>query len=99
MSDHHTPLLEPASLTLLRRLVTILLVVMIIGFVVLIVTLIARLNTTHIVDVENLSLPAGVRAISYSYGSDRQIIIGDDNHLYIYDGNGALLRKVDLLEG
>ncbi|RPE71979.1 hypothetical protein EDD53_1114 [Pacificibacter maritimus] len=86
-----------AGLTLMRRLVTSLLVVMILGFLLLIGLLVTRfptLNAPVSYDFpENITLPAGISAQNFTRGPDWVGIVTDKNAFLIFDATTGELRQ------
>jgi hypothetical protein len=86
-----------AGLTLMRRLVTSLLVVMILGFLLLIGLLVTRFPTMNApvsFDLpENIALPAGATAQSFTRGADWVAIVTTDNEILIFDTLSGVLRQ------
>ncbi len=83
----------PPHLTYLKRLVTGMAVVMIAGFVVLILTLVIRLNQTTSVAPDKITLPDGVTATAYTVGNGWYAIVTEENHILIYDAATGGLRQ------
>jgi hypothetical protein len=86
-----------AGLTLMRRLVTSLLVVMILGFLLLIGLLVTRfptLNAPISYDLpENITLPAGISAQSFTRGPDWVGIVTVAGEILIFDATSGALRQ------
>ena len=86
-----------AGLTLMRRLVTSLLVVMILGFLLLIGLLVTRFPTMNAkvsFDLpENIVLPAGATAQNFTRGADWVGIVTDQNEILIFDATTGALRQ------
>jgi hypothetical protein len=86
-----------AGLTLMRRLVTSLLVVMILGFLLLIGLLVTRfpsMNAPISFDLpENIALPAGATAQNFTRGADWVAIVTTDNQILIFDAASGALRQ------
>lgn len=80
-------------LTGLRRLVTVLTVVMIAGFVTLIVALVIRLNADPLPLPAQISLPAGVTAVGFAQGADWFAVVTSDDRILIYDRTTETLRQ------
>ncbi|MDC1455864.1 DUF6476 family protein, partial [Amylibacter sp.] len=67
---------EPANLKLLRRLVTTLLAIMIIGFITLIFMFVMRFsNNNQTFQVNDITLPIGVSATAYTQGDNWYAIV------------------------
>ncbi len=83
-----------ASLTFLRRLVTVLTATMIIGVVVIIALLVLRLNSVPSVALpEQIVLPEGARATAYTQGSGWIAVVTDDNRILIFSPDGRNVRQ------
>ncbi|MFT6425867.1 MAG: hypothetical protein ACJAXG_000454 [Celeribacter sp.] len=86
-----------AGLTLMRRLVTSLLVVMILGFLLLIGLLVTRFPTMSAkvsFDLpENIVLPDGATAQNFTRGPDWVGIVTTDNEILIFDAQTGALRQ------
>jgi Family of unknown function (DUF6476) len=92
----NTPDIEPElppSLRMLKRLVTTLTVVMILGFLVLIAALVIRLNADPLPLPDRISLPDGVNATAFTQGTDWFAVVTDDNRILIYDRATGTLRQ------
>ncbi|MBU2866982.1 hypothetical protein KO497_08315 [Pacificibacter marinus] len=91
-----------AGLTLMRRLVTSLLVVMILGFLLLIGLLVTRFPTMDAsvsFDLpENIALPAGATAQNFTRGADWVAIVTTDNQILIFDATSGALRQTVEIE-
>jgi hypothetical protein len=91
-----------AGLTLMRRLVTSLLVVMILGFLLLIGLLVTRFPTMNApigFDLpENIVLPAGATAQNFTRGVGWVAIVTTDNEILIYDSATGALRQSVVIE-
>jgi hypothetical protein len=91
-----------AGLTLMRRLVTSLLVVMILGFLLLIGLLVTRFPTMSTpigFDLpENITLPDGAQAQNFTRGVDWIAIVTTDNEILIFDAASGDLRQTIEIE-
>jgi len=83
----------PPQLIFLKRLVTALGVVMIVGFLVLIAALVIRLNADPLPLPERITLPEGVTATSFTQGADWFAVVTSDNRILIYDRTTSALRQ------
>ena len=83
----------PPSLRLLKRLVTTLTVVMILGFLVLIAALVIRLNAAPLPLPDQISLPDGVNAVAFTQGTDWFAVVTDADTILIYDRATSSLRQ------
>tara|TARA_R110002096_G_scaffold7102_7_gene31521 strand:+ start:395 stop:700 length:306 start_codon:yes stop_codon:yes gene_type:complete len=85
---------EPTNLKLLRRLVTTLLIVMIVGFIALIVMLVMRFpSSTPTNQLTDITLPAGITATAYTKGADWFAIVDDADTIRIYNQSDNSLRQ------
>ncbi|MFK7835349.1 MAG: DUF6476 family protein [Sulfitobacter sp.] len=88
---------EPANLRFLRRLVTVLTVVMIAGVLVVIGLLVTRLNRPAPPLPDQITLPAGVEARAFTQGSDWYAVVTSHNEILIYDRlTGALRQTIQI---
>ncbi len=83
----------PPHLRRLARLVTVLTIVMIVGFAVLIAALVLRLNATGPDLPDAVNLPDGARATAFTQGSDWFAVVTSDDRILIYDRLTARLRQ------
>ena len=84
---------EPANLRFLRRLVTVLTVVMIGGVLVVIALLVTRLNRDTPILPEQISLPDGARAIAFTQGTDWYAVVTSEDEILIFDRLSGSLRQ------
>ena len=71
--------------------------VMIAGFVVLIGTLVIRLNADPIPLPDRVTLPAGVSAVAFTQGMDWYAVVTDADTILIYDrSTDALTQTVTI---
>ena len=83
----------------LKRLVTVMAVVMIAGFVILITLLVIRLNADPLPLPERISLPDGVEAYSFTQGRDWFGVVTSDDQILVYDrATGALVQTIQVDE-
>ena len=94
MPDDKETLPEPANLRLLRRLVTVLTAVMIVGSVTVMVALVQRLRVPSVAVPEALALPAGVRPVAVTRGPGWWAVVSQDDRILIFDGSGTLRDEV-----
>ena len=86
--------LPPVALYL-KRLVTVLAVVMTAGFVLLITILVIRLNADPLPLPDRITLPEGVEAYSFTQGIDWFGVVTSDNQILIYDrASNALVQTI-----
>lgn len=86
----------PPGLRALGRLVTVLLVVMIAGFLVLIAALVMRLNADGPPLPDTLDLPEGAEAVAFTQGADWYAVVtrnDDGDRILIYDRLTGRLRQ------
>ena len=88
----------PPSLRGLKRLVTTLTLVMILGFLVLIAALVIRLNADPLPLPDQISLPEGVRAQAFTQGTDWFAVVTDAGTILIYDRTTGRLRQTVMIE-
>ena len=92
-------MVEPANLRFLRRLVTVLTVVMILGVVIVIALLVIRLNSRpDMVPLPaQITLPEGTTATAFTRGPDWMAVTTDDDRILILDAEtGALRQEVQI---
>ena len=88
----------PPHLRRLARLVTVLTLVMIAGFVVLIAALVIRLNADGPPLPATLDLPEGARATAFTQGDDWLAVVTADDRILVYDRLTGRLRQAIALE-
>lgn len=86
----------PPGLRFLRQLVTVLTVVMIVGVVLIAALLVIRLNQPTLAIPDQIILPAGTIAVSYTQTQDWFAVVTDENKILIFDLNGRLNQEVDV---
>ena len=86
----------PPGLRFLRQLVTVLTVVMIVGVVFIAALLVIRLNQPTLAIPDQIILPAGTIAVSYTQTQDWFAVVTDENKILIFDLNGQLTQEVDV---
>lgn len=89
---------EPANLRFLRRLVTILTATMISGVLLIIGLIVIRFYDTPPPSPENISLPDGQKALSFTQGPDWYAIVTDQNMILIFDRMTGQLRQEILVQ-
>lgn len=94
MDDMDTPEM-PASLTFLRRLVTVLTIIMIAGVVTVVALLVIRLNAdpAPLPLPDQVTLPDGTTATAFTVGSDWYAVVTTDDRILIYDQVTGTLRQ------
>ena len=88
----------PASLVFLRRLVTVLTLVMIGGVVVVIALLIARLQPAPPPMPDEISLPDGVNAVSVTVTDGWYGVATDQDTFLVFDRLTGELRQTVVIE-
>lgn len=92
----------PPGLRALQRLVTVLMVVMIMGFLVLVAALVMRLNAGGPELPGTLALPDGAEPAAFTQGSDWVAVVVRDEaggeRILIYDRLTGRLRQAIALE-
>lgn len=83
----------PPGLRWLKGLVIVLTVVMIVGFALLITTLIVKLNAAPVPLPDRLSLPDGAQAAAYTQGDGWAAVVTQDGRILVYDLNTNALRQ------
>ena len=86
----------PPGLRFLRQLVTVLTVVMIVGVVLIAALLVIRLNQPTLAIPDQVNLPAGTVAVSYTQTQDWFAVVTDENKILIFNLNGQLTQEVDV---
>ena len=86
----------PPGLRFLRQLVTVLTVIMIVGVVLIAALLVIRLNQPALAIPDQITLPAGTVAISYTQTHNWFAVVTDENKILIFDLNGQLTQEVDV---
>ena len=86
---------EPGHLKFLRRLVTVLTTVMIVGFVVLIGFLVTRFPKTASLPLpDQITLPDGSTPVAFTRGPDWYAVVTQDNEILIFGLDGALRQTI-----
>ena len=94
MDDPSEFSVEPTNLKLLRRLVTTLLTVMIIGFITLIFMFVMRFQSNNqTFKLNDITLPIGTSATAYTQGDDWYAIVDDANKILIFNKVDNALRQ------
>lgn len=86
----------PPGLRFLRQLVTVLTLVMVVGVVLIAALLVIRLNQPALVIPDQITLPDGTVAVSYTQTQDWFAVVTDENKILIFDLNGQLTQEVDV---
>tara|TARA_B110000908_G_scaffold332_1_gene434 strand:+ start:6401 stop:6706 length:306 start_codon:yes stop_codon:yes gene_type:complete len=94
MDDPSEFSVEPTNLKILRRLVTTLLAVMIIGFITLIFMFVMRFQSNNqTFKLNDITLPIGTSATAYTQGDDWYAIVDDANKILIFNKVDNTLRQ------
>ena len=81
-------------LKFLRRLVTTLTVVMIVGFIVLIGFLVTRFPGQEVLEIPHApTLPEGAQALSFTQALDWVAVVTDQSQILIFDRDSGVLRQ------
>lgn len=99
VDDMDTPEM-PANLTFLRRLVTVLTIIMIAGVVTVVALLVIRLNAdpAPLPLPDQITLPDGTTATAFTIGSDWFGIVTENDEILIYDQVTGTLRQTITLD-
>ncbi|WP_420860715.1 DUF6476 family protein [Algirhabdus cladophorae] len=94
MDETPTPV-EPANIRFLRRLVTGLTAVMIVGLVVMIALFVIRFwgGAPAVTLPDQITLPDGVRVTAFTQGSDWYAVVTDQDKIMIFDRESGALRQ------
>lgn len=89
------PAAEPANLRLLRRLVTLLLVVMILGLITLVGLIVIRFARPPAPALPaEITLPEGTKAEAVTQGRGWYAVVTADQRLLIFDTTGTLRQDI-----
>ena len=89
----------PANLKFLRRLVTILTGTMIVGLVVVIALLVIRLQPASVPLPDEITLPDGATAVSFTQAQDWYAVVTDANKILIFDRMTGDIRQTFQIDG
>jgi hypothetical protein len=89
---------EPANLRFLRRMVTVLTTVMILGVVVVIGLLVTRLSRDTPVLPSEIALPDGAKATAFTQGADWYAVVTDKSEILIFDRMTGALQQTVIVE-
>ena len=96
-SEISASLPEPANLRFLRRLVTTLTAIMILGLIAIFAVLVIKLQTTTAIFPEITALPASAEVLSISRTATELIIIDQTRTIYILSLDGkTIVQKIKL---
>ncbi|PJE31118.1 hypothetical protein SAMN06297129_3674 [Pseudooceanicola antarcticus] len=94
------PAAEPANLRLLRRLVTLLLVVMILGLITLVGLIVIRFARPPAPALPaEITLPEGTKAEAVTQGRGWYAVVTADQRLLIFDTTGTLRQDIAVQTG
>lgn len=97
MNEDTPEIAEPANLKLLRRLVTLLLITMIAGFVILITLFALRFTApTTTPAFKDVELPNGAKAVGYSEGDNWFAITTDQEEILIFNLDNSLRQTIKI---
>ena len=89
---------EPANLRFLRRLVTLLTVVMIGGLLVVVSLLVIRFSQTGPVLPDQITLPDGATAQAVTMGNGWYAVVTTDNRILIFDQLTGSMRQTIVID-
>jgi ABC-type polysaccharide transport system permease subunit len=89
---------EPSHLRFLRRMVTVLTTVMIVGVVVVIGLLVTRLSRDTPVLPEAIVLPDGAKAVAFTQAADWYAVVTDAGEILVFDRMTGELRQTVVVE-
>lgn len=99
MSEPSETVALPASLRWLKTLVIVLTTVMIVGIVLLVGTMIVKLNTTAPPLPDAITLPNGTKATAFTQGDTWYAVVTTGNEILIFDRTtGALRQRVQVTD-
>ena len=82
---------------MLRTLVTVLSVVMIVGFIVLIVLFVIRFRDQPAPLPAEITLPEGISAYAVTRGKDWYLVVTDENQVLVFDAStNNLVQTMDI---
>jgi hypothetical protein len=89
---------EPSSLRFLRRMVTVLTTVMIVGVVVGIGLLVTRLTRDAPVLPQAIVLPDGAKAVAFTQAVDWYAVVTNAGEILVFDRMTGALRQTVVVE-
>ncbi|WP_375689828.1 DUF6476 family protein [Pseudooceanicola sp. LIPI14-2-Ac024] len=99
MASTEDPGPEPANLRFLRRLVTVLTVVMMAGLIILIALIVIRFRDTAPPLPEDIVLPDGANPAAVTVAEGMVLVVSEDGRLFVYDRlTGQLRQTIPLAE-
>lgn len=88
---------EAGNLRFLRRMVTVLTAIMIVGVLTVVVLLVIRLGAAPKLAIpDHIDLPAGAEAIAVTRTTDALIVLTADGRVLQYDNTGKLMGEAKL---
>jgi hypothetical protein len=84
---------EPSNLRFLRRMVTVLTMVMIVGVVVVIALLVTRLTRDVPVLPQSINLPDGASVVAFTQAAEWFAVVTDADEILIFDRLTGALRQ------
>ena len=86
---------------MLKLLVSVLTIVMIVGFVIIVVLFVLRFkdfgNRLGVQAPEGIEVPPDVRITSYTQGEDWYLLVTDKQEILVFDqASGELLQRIEL---
>ncbi|WP_298857657.1 DUF6476 family protein [uncultured Sulfitobacter sp.] len=89
---------EPTNLRFLRRMVTVLTTVMVLGVVVVIGLLVTRLTRDTPILPTEIVLPDGAKAVAFTQAADWYAVVTDANEILVFDRMSGALRQTVVVE-
>tara|TARA_R110000787_G_scaffold232660_4_gene339740 strand:- start:508 stop:792 length:285 start_codon:yes stop_codon:yes gene_type:complete len=89
---------EPANLRFLRRMVTVLTTIMIVGVVIVIGLLVTRLSRDTPVLPDQIALPDGAKPVAFTQGAGWYAVVTDGNEILIFDRLTGALKQTVMME-
>ena len=89
---------EPANLRFLRRMVTVLTTIMIVGVVIVIGLLVTRLSRDTPGLPDQIALPDGAKPVAFTQGAGWYAVVTDGNEILIFDRLTGALKQTVMME-
>ena len=89
---------EPANLRFLRRMVTVLTTIMIVGVVIVIGLLVTRLSRDTPVLPDQIALPDGAKPVAFTQGAGWYAVVTDGDEILIFDRLTGALKQTVVVE-
>jgi len=93
MDDPSDPVVEPANLRFLRRLVTVLTATMIGGLFIIIALFVIRFSDRSLPLPAEITLPDGAKADAFTQGRGWYAVVTDQDQILIFDKSSGTLRQ------